>query len=78
MTNPKIIILQQKKDELTEVLDTYSKWSEVEIWIAGIAPLIRKEFPEYLEDFERYCKTYTFAWYHPSSKSNYRRFKHDT
>ncbi|MFN9173494.1 MAG: hypothetical protein ACK58N_02990 [Synechocystis sp.] len=61
MTNSKIIILQQKKDELTEILENYSQWSEVEIWIAGMAPIIRKDFSEYLEDFNKYCKMPTWT-----------------
>ncbi|WP_265583566.1 PD-(D/E)XK nuclease domain-containing protein [Synechocystis salina] len=56
MTNPKIIILQQKKDELNKILENYSQWSEVEIWIAGMAPIIKVEFSEYFEEFDKYSK----------------------
>ena len=56
MTNPKIIILQEKKDELNKILENYSQWSEVEIWIAGITSMIKLQFPDYFEEFNRYCK----------------------
>ena len=56
MTNPKIIILQQKRDELNKILDNYSQWSKVEIWISGITSIIKLQFPEYFEEFNRYCK----------------------
>ena len=57
MTNPKIIILQQKRDELNKILENYSQWSKVEIWISGITSIIKLQFPEYFEEFESYCKT---------------------
>jgi hypothetical protein len=57
MTNPKIIILQQKRDELNKILENYSQWSKVEIWISGISSIIKLQFPEYFEEFESYCKT---------------------
>ena len=56
MTNPKIIILQQKRDELNKILENYSQWSEVERWIAGITPIIKLRFPEYFEDFRQYSE----------------------
>jgi hypothetical protein len=55
MTNSKIIILQ-KKNELNKILKNYSQWSEVEIWIAGITSMIELQFPDYFEQFNRYCK----------------------
>jgi hypothetical protein len=56
MTNPKIIILQEKKDELHKILENYSQWSQVEIWIAGITSMIELQFPNYFEQFNKYCK----------------------
>jgi hypothetical protein len=56
MTNPKIITLQEKKDELNKILENYSQWSQVEIWIAGTAPIMREYFPNHLEQFTEYCK----------------------
>jgi hypothetical protein len=56
MTNPKIIILQQKRDELNKILENYSQWSQVEIWIAGTDPIMREYFPNHLEKFTEYSR----------------------
>ena len=56
MTNPKIIRLQEKKDELNKILENYSQWSQVEIWIAGTDPIMREYFPNHLEKFTEYSR----------------------
>jgi len=49
-------VLQEKKDELNKILENYSQWSQVEIWIAGVTSIIKLQFPDYFEEFNRYCK----------------------
>ncbi|PZV25292.1 MAG: hypothetical protein DCF12_15575 [Snowella sp.] len=75
MTNPKIIILQEKKDELNKILDNYSQWSEVEIWIAGITSIIKLQFPQYFEEFDLYCKKP--IWTHLPRVSTRRMYSFD-
>jgi hypothetical protein len=78
MTNPKIIILQEKKDELNKILENYSEWSEVEIWIAGITSIIKLQFPEYFEEFRQYSEAP--SWYdlpRVASRPQYDAYKGD-
>jgi hypothetical protein len=74
MTNSKIITLQEKKDELHKILENYSQWSQVEIWIAGTAPIMREYFPNHLEKFTEYCrqpKLLTIPSDRPTATYNY-------
>ena len=45
--------IRNKLSEI-ETIDLAS-WPKVETWIASATPLIRKRFPEHLEDFEKVC-----------------------